>query len=100
MPLLDPEMPLLDPEPEPELLPSIPLLEPENPLLEPEKPLLDPETPLLDPELPPSSPPTFGTPISALPPHPPVDDANASADKDPHKASAEARMLEAYCMPV
>jgi len=98
-PLLDPENPLLDPETpllDPELLPSMPLLEPENPLLEPENPLLDPATPLLDPELPPSSPPRSGTPISALPPHPPVTDVNASVDRDPHKTSAEARMPEAY----
>jgi hypothetical protein len=99
-PLLDPETPLLDPEPPP----SMPLLDPEPPpsvpLLDPERPLLDPVTPPLDPELPPSSPPWFGTPISALPPHPSADAVSASAERDPHKTSPEARMRKAYCMLV
>jgi hypothetical protein len=100
-PLLDPEMPLLDPEPPPSmplLDPENPLLDPLNPLLDPEKPLLDPDGPLLEPEPPPSSPPSFGAPISALPPHAPAERLSASAESDPHKTSAEAFMPEAYCM--
>jgi hypothetical protein len=85
--VLDPEMPLLEP-----------VLDPEKPLLEPETPLLEPAMPLLDPELPPSSPPWFGTPTSALPPHPPADVVSGSADSDPHKTSPQAFMPEAYCM--
>jgi hypothetical protein len=94
LPLLDPEMPLLEPE-DPLLDPEMPLLDPEAPLLEPENPLLDPETPPLDPELLPSSPPSPGATV-ALPPHASAENISASAEKQPHKTSPEARMAQTY----